>query len=91
MAREQPQPCVVCEEPVKFGSDVAVRIEDGERDGWAHVTCTRHGVERWCRHNRPFGDPLTWERTVKPAWRTHQFGRDRTVRGPSQRLLRREA
>lgn len=34
----------------------------------AHVACTRHGVERWCRENRPTEDPLTWERHERPPW-----------------------
>lgn len=51
-----------------------------------HVACTAHGVRRWCRANRPHGDPL--EAARREGWRftreagdSHPVGREgHTVR-----------
>lgn len=61
-------PCVVCEQEIADG-DVAVRIGEGDRQGWAHAVCTAEGVRRWLREGRPGADPLAWERSERPRWR----------------------
>lgn len=61
-------PCAICERCIVDG-DVVVRIEEGDRRGWVHATCTKEGLKRWLRKGRPYGDPLAWERAEKPVWR----------------------
>lgn len=61
-------PCVICAEPIQDG-DVLARIEQGDRQGWAHGPCTKDGVERWLREGRPGEGPLAWDRAERPRWR----------------------
>lgn len=60
-------PCVICEEEIRDG-DVLARVE-GDRTGWAHITCTKDGVTRWVREGRPGDGPLSWDRETRPTWR----------------------
>lgn len=75
--------CTHCGHWLVQGRDVMVQIDGVD---WVHVTCTKHGVERWCREGRPHGDPLVWDRLEEPRWQTHQWDNDRAVRGPTERL-----
>lgn len=75
--------CAHCFRSIKT-HDVRVEVEPGE---WVHVTCSKQGVVRWLRANRPYGDPLKWMRMDDPRWQTHQWDNNRAVRGPSDRLI----
>ena len=60
--------CYVCESRIKDG-DIIASVGTGAQGFLpAHITCTKDGVERWLRENRPMADPLTWMRTARPTW-----------------------
>ena len=61
--------CEVCDEPILDGDAIVggVSVEPGVV-GRAHVACTKDGVERWNRENRPNRSPLLWDRAERPVW-----------------------
>lgn len=83
----RPQVCLCCGRSIE-DRDVLVQAPHPESGHpiWVHVTCTKHGIERWLRENRPGNSPLEWARSERPTWRTHQWGNNRAVRGDPERL-----
>lgn len=67
--------CEMCGEPILDG-DVIVSLDAGPTTAvrhssrWtpAHIACTKDGVERWNRENRPNRSPLLWDRAERPTW-----------------------
>lgn len=76
--------CAVCGKELRMGDAVTRGVEAphpaasnptnvdpnlrGREDWWRHVACSKEGVERWCRENRPGSDPLTWSRESELNW-----------------------
>lgn len=61
--------CGVCGEPI-LDEDVICRrvpVAPGVVKP-VHIACTKDGVERWCRRNRPNRTPLMWDRAERPVW-----------------------
>lgn len=50
-----------------YVSDVDPNLR-GRSDYWRHVCCSKEGMERWNRLNRPHNDPVLWMRLDKPNW-----------------------
>lgn len=75
--------CPVCAEPLEPNDGIVARsfpegphpnaerpatawsVEDGY---WVHISCTKDGVERWCRAGRPGSSPLSWVRSNGLNW-----------------------
>lgn len=65
--------CEHCNEPILPG-DAVTKVPPLETtythtEKLVHVACTKQGVERWNRLNRPYQSPLLWDRADRPKWR----------------------
>lgn len=84
--------CGICDEPILDGDAVVTRVETapGVRE-MVHVVCTKDGVERWNRENRPNRSPLLWERAERPTWTAAGAAREPAVADTRRGYLRRSS
>lgn len=62
--------CMVCDQQISIVDAAAERKDHVTGDfGRVHRACTKEGVERWNRENRPTDSPLAAERE-KWTWAT---------------------
>ena len=53
---------------VDLGAEPCTAVRRSSRWTPAHIACTKDGVERWNRENRPNRSPLLWDRAERPVW-----------------------
>lgn len=72
-----PEECQICQRDIRAYDIAAENVHNGE-SGFVHLACTRDGVKRWHRENRPCADPLAADRHLEWTWHVEEV--DRSLR-----------